>query len=88
MHLEIEKLGGNALFLTVVEPLRSRTDRLNVANMHTDPVARHREHVALVDAIAQGDTELASAVAFSHVQWGRERILHTLEHVPGYDPDH
>lgn len=87
VHLEIEQLGANSLLLTLMEPLRSRTDRLNIANIHTDPVARHREHVSLVRAIAQGDDELASAVAFSHVQWGRERILQTLERVPGYDPD-
>lgn len=87
VHLQIEQLGANSLLLTVMEPLRSRTDRLNVANIHTDPVARHREHVSLVQAIAQGDAELASAVAFSHVQWGRERILQTLERVPGYDPN-
>lgn len=88
VHLEIERLAGSKLFEAIMEPLRGRTDRLNVANMRTTPTARHDEHVALVETIVQGRVELASAVAFSHVEWGRERILQTLESVPGYDPDH
>ncbi|GAA2539909.1 GntR family transcriptional regulator [Mycolicibacterium diernhoferi] len=87
VHLEIERLAGNTLFGCLMEPLRARTDRLNVANMRTSPTARHDEHVALVRAIAHGQVEVASAVAFSHVEWGRQRILETLASVPGYDPD-
>jgi DNA-binding GntR family transcriptional regulator len=87
VHLEIERLAENTLFVAVMEPLRERSNRLNVANMRTDPTARHAEHADLVDTIARGQVDLASAVAFTHVEWGRERILHTLESVPGYDPD-
>lgn len=87
VHLQIERLADKELFVAVMEPLRERSNRLNVANMRTDPTARHTEHVRLVDAIARGRVDLASAVAYSHVEWGRERILDTLESVPGYDPD-
>ena len=87
LHLEIERLAGNTLFMSLMEPLRARTDRLNVANMRTSPTARHDEHTTLARAIAQGQVEVAAAVAFSHVEWGRIRILETLESVPGYAPD-
>lgn len=87
VHMEIERLSGSALFVEVMAPLHERSDRLNVANIHTDPAQRHNEHEALVDAIAGGRPDLASAVAFAHVEWGRTRTLHTLEEVPGYAPD-
>lgn len=85
VHLEIEQLA--ALFVAVMDPLRERSNRLNVANIRTDPTARHNEHISLVETITAGDVELAAAVAFTHVEWGRGRILHTLESVPGYDGD-
>lgn len=87
VHLQIERLADNTLFVAVMEPLRERSNRLNVANMRTDPVVRHAEHADLVDTISRGQVDLASAVAYSHVERGRQRILHTLESVPGYDPD-
>jgi DNA-binding GntR family transcriptional regulator len=40
----------------------------------------------LVDAIAEGNPELAAAVAYSHVEWGRQRTFETLSSVPGFDP--
>jgi DNA-binding GntR family transcriptional regulator len=87
VHLQIERLADNTLLVAVMEPLRERGNRLNVANMRTGPTARHEEHVALVVTIGRGQVDLASAVAFSHVEWRRERILHTLESAPGYNPD-
>ncbi len=87
VHREIERLADNTLFGTLMDPLRARTDRLNVANIRTSPTARHDEHGALGRAIAQGQAEGAAAVAVAHVEWGRHRILETLASVPGYDPD-
>lgn len=86
VHAEIEALSDNRLFVVIMEPLRERSNRLNVANMQRDPSKRHAEHVALVDAIADGATELAAAVAYSHVEWGRQRTFETLSSVPGFDP--
>ncbi|TSD48870.1 GntR family transcriptional regulator [Rhodococcus sp. KBS0724] len=87
VHKGIEALAGNTLYVTITEPLRERSERLNVANMERDPAKRHGEHVALVEAIAQADVELAAAVAYSHVEWGRARTFETLSSVPGYDPN-
>lgn len=86
VHAGIEALADNKLFVVIMEPLRERSNRLNVANIERDPSKRHGEHVALVDAIAEGDAELAGAVAYSHVEWGRRRTFETLSSVPGFDP--
>ncbi|OZF48839.1 hypothetical protein CH293_18220 [Rhodococcus sp. 14-2470-1b] len=86
VHATIESLADNRLFVVIMEPLRERSNRLNVANMERDPSIRHREHVSLVDAIAEGNPELAAAVAYSHVEWGRQRTFETLSSVPGFAP--
>lgn len=86
IHAAIESLADNRLFVVIMEPLRERSNRLNVANMERDPSVRHNEHVSLVDAIAEGNSELAAAVAYSHVEWGRQRTFETLSSVPGFDP--
>lgn len=86
VHAGIEALSDNKLFVVIMEPLRERSNRLNVANIERDPSKRHGEHVALVDAIADGNAELAAAVAYSHVEWGRQRTFETLSAVPGFDP--
>lgn len=88
VHSGIEELSANRLFPVIMEPLRERSNRLNMANLERDPSLRHGEHVSLVDAIAKGDSELAAAVAFAHVEWGRARTFETLAQVPGYDPQH
>ncbi|MFZ3393144.1 GntR family transcriptional regulator [Rhodococcus sp. 7Tela_A2] len=87
VHAEIEQLCENDLLGVLMDPLRERSTRLNVANIHQDPQARHAEHVSLVEAIVQGDIELASSLAHAHVEWGRRRTFETLSSVPGFDPD-
>lgn len=85
IHTEIETLAGNGLYTTVMDPLRERSNRLNVANMERDPSVRHREHEQLVAAIAAGQVGLAGSIAHAHVEWGRERTFQTLTLVPGFD---
>ncbi|MGV8872611.1 MAG: GntR family transcriptional regulator [Rhodococcus sp. (in: high G+C Gram-positive bacteria)] len=87
VHSGIEALSANRLFPVIMEPLRERSNRLNVANLERDPSLRHSEHVSLVDAIANGDSELSAAIAYAHVEWGRARTFETLSAVPGYDPE-
>lgn len=86
VHSGIEALSDNKLFVVIMEPLRERSNRLNVANIERDPSKRHGEHVSLVNAIAEGNIELAAAVAYSHVEWGRQRTFETLSSVPGFEP--
>jgi len=87
IHAAIEDLCGNDLLGVLMEPLRERSIRLNVANIERDPQTRHGEHISLVDAIVQGDVDLASSLAYAHVEWGRRRSFKTLSSVPGFDPD-
>lgn len=87
IHVAIEDLCGNDLLGVLMEPLRERSTRLNVANIERDPQVRHGEHISLVDAIVQGDVDLASSLAYAHVEWGRRRTFRTLSSVPGFDPE-
>lgn len=87
VHAQIERLADCSLFDVVMNPLRERTNRLNVAAIYAHQHERQTEHIALVEAIAGGRVDLASAVAFSHVEWGRTRALHLLDLVPGYEPE-
>lgn len=84
IHGAIESLADNRLFVSTMGPLNERSNRLNVANIHSDPTRRHTEHVALAEAITHGDTELASSIAHAHVEWGRARTIETLAQVPGF----
>ena len=87
VHAAVEGLAGGALYPAVMDPLRERSNRLNVANMAAHPAERHREHLQLVEAIVHGRPEVARAIAFTHVEFGRMRVLETLHSVPGYDPE-
>lgn len=88
VHHEIESLAANGLFTTVMNPLRERSNRLNVSNISALPQVRHTEHVLLVRAIVRGDVDVARAVAFTHVEFGRTRVLETLSSLPDFDPFH
>ena len=83
-HRAIEALAGNQLMITTMMPLRDRSDRLNVVTLDSNPTHRHQEHVSLLEAIHLGSADLASAVAFSHVELGRRRTIATLSAVPGF----
>lgn len=87
VHHGIEELARSELFVTVMNPLRERSNRLNVVNIASHPRLRHDEHEHLVDAILRGLPDLARAVAYSHVEFGRARVIETLSAVPGYDPN-
>lgn len=85
VHGCIESLAQNGLLTAVMDPLRERSNRLNVANIAAHPRLRHEEHVNLADAIARGEAQLAQAVAYAHVEFGRTRVFETLGDIPGYD---
>lgn len=84
VHGAIEAIAGNRLFISTMGPLNERSNRLNIANMSTDPSVRHDEHVRLAKAIGEGDAQLAGSLAHAHVEWGRRRTIATLSDVPGF----
>jgi DNA-binding GntR family transcriptional regulator len=84
VHGAIEALSGNRLFVSTMGPLNERSNRLNVANIPTDPHIRHDEHARLAAAIAAGDIRLSESIAHAHVEWGRRRTIGVLAGVPGF----
>jgi DNA-binding GntR family transcriptional regulator len=82
-HGGIELLAGNGLLTTTMGPLHERSTRLNAMTLVSDPDARHREHLALRDAVAAGHEELAAALAFAHVERGRARTIEAVAPEPG-----
>lgn len=76
-HRMIVVIGGNQYLASLVDSLTSQTVRARVWRGLTDDGAVARtlaEHRAIVDAIAEGDVALATAVATAHVA-GVERWL-------------
>lgn len=77
-HRAIVGMAGNAYLATLVESLSGRTVRARVWRGLTQENAIERtlnEHRAIVDALADGDAELASALTVVHIsgveQWLR-----------------
>lgn len=84
IHGAIEAIAGNRLLVTTMQPLDERSNRLNIANIRSEPEVRHDEHVRLSEAVSAGDAALASSIAYAHVEWGRRRTIATLAEVPGF----
>ena len=88
LHREILTLAGSSLLEKTLAPLIDRSDRLSAVTLHSDPEVRHSEHRLLVDAITTGSAEVAQAIAFAHVEFGRSRTLSVLPNHPHYAPSH
>lgn len=76
-HSDIVRLTGNGYLLSLIEGLSSRTIRARVWRGLTQEGSVDRtlsEHRAIADAIAQGDSALATSLATAHVA-GVERWL-------------
>lgn len=96
VHSGIEALSANRLFPVIMEPLRERSNRLNMANLERDPSLRHGEHVSLVDAIAKGIRNwlpLLRSRTWNGVERERSRLwrkfratTHSTEPSPPYSP--
>lgn len=87
LHLEIERLAASRLLDTVMTSLRERSSRLDVINIGIHAEPRHREHEMLVAAISGGDARLAASVAYSHVEFGRQRTSISVLDQYGLPPE-
>ena len=75
-HDEIVAIAGNALLMTMLQPLAGRLRWLTSQNEHwTELLDEHRR---LYDAIASGNAEHAKAYAVEHVRVNREVTLRSL----------
>ena len=78
LHAEIVSMGGNALLEYSMKPLLGRMQWLFTLTGHLDPLVQCAEHLSLCKAIYDGRAELAAALAFAHVELGREPSLRGL----------
>lgn len=78
LHAEIVSMGGNSLLEYSMKPLLGRMQWLFTLTGHRDPQVQCAEHLSLCRAIYDGKAELAAALAFAHVELGREPSLQGL----------
>lgn len=78
LHAEIVAMGGNSLLEYSMKPLLGRMQWLFTLTGHRDPQVQCAEHLSLCKAIYDGKAELAAALAFAHVELGREPSLQGL----------
>ncbi|WP_081710285.1 GntR family transcriptional regulator [Arthrobacter sp. 35W] len=77
-HAEIIAMSGSSLLETTMRPLLGRLRRLFALTSERDPQAQYTEHRALCEAIAAGKPDLAAALAYAHVELGREPTVARL----------
>lgn len=76
-HEAVTELSGNALLVELMQGMRSRLRW--VLAQHDDLAHVTDEHEALYEAIAEGDSDRAEALALAHVESSRlEREAHDL----------
>ncbi|MBT2597665.1 GntR family transcriptional regulator [Arthrobacter sp. ISL-72] len=71
IHEEILLVSNSTLLKGLMSPVEGRVRRLFHIVTDRDQVGLHREHFALCKAIAEGQVELAGALAFAHVEQSR-----------------
>lgn len=83
LHAEIVSMGGNSLLESSMKPLLGRMQWLFTLTANRDPQVQCAEHLSLCKAIYDGKPDLAAALAFAHVELGREPSLRGLaDHLP------
>lgn len=78
LHAEIVTLSGNSMLAEVMVPIVGRLMWLFALTKDRDPEEQCREHHGLCNAIQEGNPELAAALAYSHIELGREPSLRAL----------
>ncbi|MFJ9895911.1 GntR family transcriptional regulator [Streptomyces sp. NPDC091280] len=87
-HEAIVRLSGSRLLNSMMAPINARVRWLFRLTSDRDPGVLCTEHRELYEAICAGDSELAAALAFVHVERGRRPSLESLAGVlpAGTDP--
>lgn len=81
IHAEIIAMSGNSLLETAMRPVLGRLRRLFALTSDRAPQSQYVEHLALREAIHAGKPDLAAALAYSHIELGREPTLAELAEV-------
>jgi DNA-binding GntR family transcriptional regulator len=77
-HVAILDAAGNRLLQALMAPINARVRWLFRLTSERDPHLLCQEHGELHEAIVNGDADLASSLAFSHVERGRRPSLSSL----------
>lgn len=78
IHAEIVALSGNSLLERTLRPVMGRLRWLFALTSQRDPQLQFVEHKALCAAIHAGKPDLATALAYAHIEMGREPSLREL----------
>ena len=78
-HAEIFTLAQNRLLEDVMATISGRVNRLFYIVPESQQINFHREHTELLRAIASGQSELAAALAYAHVEHSRHETLPRVE---------
>jgi DNA-binding GntR family transcriptional regulator len=74
-HLRVVDLTGNGLMMSLMRTVSHRMSWLFYLTSQRDAQKACDEHHELFDAIASGNEEVARAVAYTHIERGREPSL-------------
>jgi DNA-binding GntR family transcriptional regulator len=75
LHDVILELSNNHLLQRTMFPISGRVRRLFHIVTDRDQAELHREHIALCEAIVSGNSRLAEALAFAHVEKSRQESM-------------
>jgi DNA-binding GntR family transcriptional regulator len=78
LHLSIARASGNSLLLRLIRDLRQRTRMFGLRRIPSRFEAGKDEHLAVLDAIEAGNTDMAGARMQLHIDQAREAILTAL----------
>lgn len=74
-HTRIVEMSGNALLAGIIRPLMWRVRWVFQLSAHRRAPHSWTEHVAILDAVAAGDAELARRLGADHAERAREAAL-------------
>ncbi|WP_236795650.1 GntR family transcriptional regulator [Amycolatopsis sp. GM8] len=80
-HTRVVDLTGNGLMMSLMQTVSHRMSWLFYLTSQRDAQQACAEHHELFDAIASGNEEVARAVAYTHIERGREPSLSSFDAV-------
>lgn len=75
LHEVVVRLSGNQMLISIMGPIHGQVRRLFNITSDRDPALQADEHKDLCKAIAAGDSDRASQLAYDHVEHGRAESL-------------
>ena len=76
-YFELARATGNLVFPLLYNPMRAAVGRFSRFFVSVNPPLEqvHRHHMELIDALKQGDADVAARIAADHLRWGRDHLF-------------